>query len=158
MLSTIQIEQEVQTRLQEQGLHGALALLNSRTPHRFTGAYRYDGDVLRNEGLYDRFAPEGVRGDDVPMPLAYCALVGERNSGLQFADAREDGRFAWKSGSAVVSYCGALMRDESGRPYGTVCHFDLLRCEPNVTELEQLEVVAPLIFRWLRARAAGGRD
>ncbi|MEO5821222.1 MAG: hypothetical protein ABIT71_12025 [Vicinamibacteraceae bacterium] len=151
------IVQEVQSRLEESGLHGALALLNSRTPHRFTGAYRYDGEVLRNEGLYDRFSPEGVRGEDVPMPLAYCALVGERNAGLEFADAREDPRFAWKPGSPVVSYCGALMRDESGRPYGTLCHFDALRCEPNMTELEQLEKVAPLIFRWLRARSASAR-
>ncbi len=152
------IVQEVQARLEGSGLHGALALLNSRTPHRFTGAYRYDGEVLRNEGLYDRFLPESTRGDDVPMPLAYCALVGERNCGLQFADAREDPRFAWKPGSPVVSYCGALLRDESGRPYGTLCHFDALRCEPNLTELDQLDQVAPLIFRWLRARGASGRD
>ena len=153
----VAIAQEVQVRLDEQGLHGALALLNSRTPHRYTGAYRYDGDILRNEGLFDRFSPKEARGEDVPMPLAYCALVGERNRGLQFADAPEDPRFAWKPGSPVVSYCGALMRDESGRPYGTLCHFDALRCEPNVTELEQLELVAPLIFRWLRARNAGSR-
>ncbi len=73
------IVQEVNVRLDESGLHAALALLNSRTPHRFTGAYRYDGEILRNEGLYDRFSPESVGGDDVPMPLAYCALLGERN-------------------------------------------------------------------------------
>lgn len=152
-MPSVPIADEVQLCLDESGLHGALALLNSRTPHRFTGAYRFDGEVLRNEGLYDRFSPENVRGDDVPMPLAYCALVGERNGGLQFADAREDPQVAWKAGSAVVSYCGALLRDESGRPYGTLCHFDLLRCEPNVTELEQLEQVAPLIYRWLTARA-----
>ena len=30
------------------GVHAALRYLNSRTPHRFTGVYRYDGDVLRN--------------------------------------------------------------------------------------------------------------
>jgi hypothetical protein len=149
------IVQEVQARLAHSGLHGALELLNSRTPHRFTGAYRYDGDMLRNEALYDRFSPEIVRGDDVPMSLAYCALVGERGSGLEFADARDDPRFAWKSGSMVVSYCGVLLRDdESGLPFGTLCHFDALRCEPNATELEQLEQVAPLIYRWLRARAA----
>ena len=146
--------QEVQARLEESGLHSALALLNSRTPHRYTGAYRYDGEILRNEGLYDRFSPNAERGDDVPMPLAYCALVGQRNDSLLFADAREDPHVAWKPGSPVVSYCGALMRDESGRPYGTLCHFDALRCEPNVSELKQLEAVAPFIYRWLRARGA----
>jgi len=156
-MPSMPIVDEIETRLEESGLHGALALLNSRTPHRFTGAYRYDGEMLRNEGLFDRFSPETERGDDVPMPLAYCALVRERNGGLLFADAREDPQVTWKTGSAVVSYCGALLRDESGRPYGTLCHFDALRCEPNVTELEQLEQVAPLIVRWLQARAAPAR-
>lgn len=150
--------EEVRARLQEAGLHGALAFLNARTPHRFTGVYRYDGEILRNEALYDRSSPEQLRGDDVPMPLAYCALVGERGDGLMFADAREDPRIAWKPGSPVVSYCGAVLRDESGRPYGTVCHFDLHRCEPNVSELEQLDEVTPLIYRWLQSEGGRGRE
>lgn len=154
-MTSLRIEQEVQARLVESGLHGALELLNSRTPHRFTGAYRYDGEILRNEGLYDRFSPEIVRGDDVPMGLAYCALLAEHDAGMHFADAGADPRFAWKPGSGVVSYCGALLRDaETGLPYGSLCHFDLLRCEPNATELAQLEQVAPLIQRWLKERAA----
>jgi len=157
-MSKSSVVEAVGARLQEAGLHGALAFLNSRTPHRFTGVYRYDGEMLRNEALYDRYSPEALRGDDVPMPLAYCALVGERGEGLVFADAREDARFTWKSGSPVVAYCGALLRDESGRPYGTVCHFDLERCEPNVSELERLDEVTPLIYRWLQSDGARDRE
>jgi hypothetical protein len=41
--------EEVRARLEEDGLHGALALVNGRTPHRFTGVYRYDGEMPRNE-------------------------------------------------------------------------------------------------------------
>lgn len=154
-MSSLPLLREVQERLNDSGLHAALALLNSGTPHRFTGAYRYDGEMLRNEGLYDRFSPEVERGEDIPMPLAYCALVRERDDSLQFADAREDPRFTWKSGTDTISYCGALLRDEDGHPYGTLCHFDVRRCEPNVTQLEQLEQVAPVIVRWLQARASG---
>ncbi len=151
-MSTSRTVEEVQERLEASGLNGALQFLNARTPHRFTGVYRYDGDMLRNEALYDRFSPELVRGDDVPMLQAYCALVRERGTGLMFADARAGTSVAWRPGTPVVSYCGALLRDESGRPFGTLCHFDLDRCEPNVSVLEQLDEVAPLIYRWLRER------
>lgn len=156
-MSNSSVVEAVGARLQESGLHGALEFLNSRTPHRFTGVYRYDGDMLRNEALYDRFSPDALRGDDVPMPLAYCALVGERGEGLVFADGREDPNVSGKVDTAVISYCGALMRDESGRPYGTVCHFDLDRCQPNVSELERLDEVTPLIYRWLQSAGPPGR-
>jgi hypothetical protein len=62
------------------GLHTALRYLNSRTPHRFTGVYRYDGEVLRNMALFDRSAPETQRGIDIPMADAYCANVGRWSS------------------------------------------------------------------------------
>lgn len=147
------IAQELGTRLESAGLHGALAFLNSRTPHRFTGVYRYDGEVLRNVGLFDRFSPEQARGDDVPMGNAYCALVGNRGRSMMFADARDDPRFEWKPGSPVVSYCGALLRDAQGEPFGTLCHFDVHRCEPNLADLEVLDTVGPLVYGWLSRKA-----
>ena len=64
-------------------------------------------------------------------------------------DASCDPRFSHKPGSAVVSYCGALIRDRNGNPFGTLCHFDVLRCEPNPSELVFLDEVAPRIFGWI---------
>ena len=145
----------VRQTLDREGVHACLRLLNSRTPHRFTGIYRYDGDMLRNVALYDRFDPVATRGDDVAMTDAYCAIVGATQCPLEFVDARTDGRFAHKSGSSVVSYCGALIRDEAGRPFGTLCHYDVRACQASGTELALLEAVAPFVMARLRAEASG---
>lgn len=115
-MTPLRIVEEVRTRLEESGLHGALALLNSRTPHRFTGAYRYGGEILRNEGLFDRFSPEIERGDDVPMSLAYRALVGERGGGLQFSDARGDPHVTWKPGIASSRIAAPCYVTHPGTP------------------------------------------
>jgi hypothetical protein len=40
--------------LHQQGVHAALEHLNHRTPHRYTGLFRFDGEMLRNEALFDR--------------------------------------------------------------------------------------------------------
>jgi hypothetical protein len=141
---------EVAAMLAARRLHDALRYLNSRTPHRFTGVYRYDGDLLRNEALFDRFKPELRRGDDVAMCDAYCALVGERREPLEFEDARVDGRFEVKAGSPVVSYCGVLIRDEQDRPFGTLCHYDVMRCQERVSDIPLLEGAAPLVLACLR--------
>ena len=41
----------------QQSVHAALHYLNARTPHRYTGIWRYEGELLRNEALYDRSNP-----------------------------------------------------------------------------------------------------
>lgn len=137
--------------LSEKGLHEALRFLNQRTPHRFTGVYRYDGDVLRNEHLFDLNAPEVTRGPDVPMVDAYCDMVRRTDEPIEFLDVRRDGTIAPKEGSPVVSYCGVLIRDEEGQPYGTLCHYDVKRCEERSSDMPLLEAVAPLVYRALGA-------
>lgn len=62
------------------GVYAALRYLNSHTLHRFTGVYQYDGEMLRNTALFDRFDPQQQRGIDVPLADAYCANVGRTAS------------------------------------------------------------------------------
>ena len=100
--------------LQEEGVHGALRFLNKRTPHRFTGIYRYDGDTLRNVYIFDVFDPDVTKGQDVPMADAYCANVGLKGSGIEFSDISAENSVETRHGSPVVSYCGALIRDLHG--------------------------------------------
>ncbi|MHB8915671.1 MAG: hypothetical protein ACYC4K_07640 [Thiobacillus sp.] len=68
--------------LSSAGISAALGFLNARTPHRFTAIYRYDGDMLRNEYLYDQFHTEVVKGEDVPLAKAYCSIVAHTRSAL----------------------------------------------------------------------------
>lgn len=134
--------------LHETGLHGALRFLNARTPHRFTGVYRYDGAMLRNVALFDQFNPDHIRGDDAPMGNTFCSLVPRFGGALAFADASSDPRVS-HVGTPVVSYCGVQLRDGDGEPLGTLCHFDLKPCEPRTSDLPFLEMLAPLLQRMI---------
>lgn len=136
-----------------EGVHAALRYLNSRTPHRFTGVYRYDGEMLRNMALFDRHEPQQQRGIDIPMADAYCANVGRSREPLEFADAKGDGRFPFLSGSPVVCYSGVLISTPEGVPYGTLCHYDVQRCETRTSDIPLLQAAAPFIYEALEGQA-----
>jgi len=136
------------TILQQQGVHAALDYLNRRTPHRYTGLFRFDGDILRSEVLFDRNQPNVRQGLDVPMAVTYCALVGKQEAPLNILDAATDPR-AQGVDTPVISYCGVLIRDDQGRAYGTLCHYDMQRCQQRTTDLPLLEAAAQLLYHHL---------
>ena len=133
------------------GLHDGLRFLNARTPHRYTGIYRYDGDMLRNVYLYDQFSPSTRKGADVKMVDAYCAIVGQRQAGVEFDDIHAEESIAVKPDSPVVSHCGALITDDHGEPFGTLCHYDIKPSQARLSDMPILEAIAPLIFEALQA-------
>jgi len=136
--------------LRQDGVRGGLQYLNSRTPHRYTGVFRFDGDVLRNEVLFDRYEPTLHKGDDVPLEDTYCSLVGQQEAPLEISDAASDPRVQGKINTPVVSYCGILMRDSHGKAFGTLCHYDMNRCQERTTDLPLLEAAASLLYQALR--------
>lgn len=148
------IVQDVQDALAAGGLFAALRTLNQRAPHRFTGVYRYDGDTLRNVALFDRWHPEAERGTDAPMAETFCALVPSQGMSLEVVDGTTDKRFPWMRDNDVVCYCGALLRDEAGTPWGTVCHFDLQPCEAARSILPEMLAVSALVYEAAALRAA----
>lgn len=137
---------QLRDALREGGLQAGLAWLNGRTPYRFTGMYRYDGDTLRNVALFDRWTPDARQGADAPMAETFCAILRDSGEWLEVDDGPNDARFPWMRDNAVVCYCGALLRDEQGQPWGTVCHFDLQRCQPVRGEVDLLLAAAPLLY------------
>ena len=137
--------------MQAQGIHAALQYLNSRTPHRYTGVFRFDGEVLRNEALFDRLQPAVQQGDDVPMAVTYCSLVGQQLAPLEITDAATDPRVRGVIDTPVVSYCGVLVRDAQGQPFGTLCHYDMQRCQERTTDQPLLEAAAALFYEQLQA-------
>lgn len=140
-----EVVREFESRVRQGGLHGGLRYLNSRTPHRFTGIYRYDGQTLRNVYLFDQFAPGEKRGGDVPMADAYCATVGNYGDKLEFSDVQRDA-IPLRGSSPVVSYCGALIRDRAGNPWATLCHYDIKPCEVRSSDMPVLEMIAPILL------------
>lgn len=145
---------DFQDVLQRTGLHGALRFLNGRTPHRFTGVYRYDGPILRNVGLYDQFNPEQPQGDDAPIENTFCSLLPGFGGALAFLDAAADPRVAHVA-TPVVSYCGVQLRGGDGVALGTLCHFDLNPCQSRTSDLQFLEMLAPLLQRTVEETLAG---
>ncbi|MGI4734458.1 MAG: hypothetical protein ACRYG7_04695 [Janthinobacterium lividum] len=134
--------------LQQQGVHAALEYLNRRTPHRYTGLFRFDGEMLRNKVLFDRNQPLVSHGKDVPMAVTYCALVGRQEAPLNILDAATD-PLAQGVATPVISYCGVLIRNDQGQAYGTLCHYDLQRCQERTTDLPLLEAAAQLLYHYL---------
>lgn len=151
---------EFEATLDSAGVHAALVFLNKRTSHRFTGIYRYDGEMLRNVALVDKFAPDARTGGDVTMGDAYCALVRDADLGdeLVFEDAADDPRFEPKPGSPVVSYCGVLLRDEAGKPFGTLCHYDVRRCQAPSHDTALLHAAGPRLLERLRTNGLSVQD
>ena len=141
---------QVSEALRAGGLHAALAVLNARTVHRFTGIFRYDGDTLRNVALFDRFVPDVRHGADAPMVASYCAIVPRVGKSLEVNDGRSDTRFAWMQDNPVVYYCGVLVCDPAGTAIGTLCHYDLQRCETRSSELPLMGAVAPLLYQAIK--------
>lgn len=143
-MSTIQ-DQAAEV-LRVDALHALLRLLNARTPHRFTGVFRYDGDILRSVCLFDRSDSALRKGSDYPMQDTYCSRVASASGALEFSDIDAPDAPIRNPKSPVVSYCGVLIRDAQGRGVGTLCHYDVLPCQERVSDRELLEALSPLIF------------
>jgi hypothetical protein len=135
--------------LEAQGVLAALRVLNGRAPHRYTGIYKYDPVILRNIYLVDAFDPTVTRGTDVPNEDAYCVLLADQR---EFAFGRpQDAPCPAKLASPVASYCGVLLVRSNGTPFGSLCHFDVARCEEPATQMPQLVAIAPHIMATLEA-------
>jgi CheY-like chemotaxis protein len=140
------IAHDVQGVLATGGVHAALAFLNERTLHRFTGVYRFDGITLRNVSLFDRINPSALKGDDAPMRETYCSIVGRERAPFVTADTETDARLVEHPARLnVQSYCGVLLRNADSTPFGSLCHFDLAPVEPPGDVLDILEEAGPLI-------------
>jgi len=136
--------------------HGALAYLNARTTHRYTGLYRFDGPVLRSVLLVDRDDPAVRVGPDAPLRETFCAIVGETGRTFAMSDSHAEPRVVGHPArTAVVSYCGALVRDAEGRAVGTLCHFDVVPRPVPAAEILVLEAVAPLLAGVAGAEGSG---
>jgi GAF domain-containing protein len=151
------------TALQLGGVPAVLAELNARTRYRFTGVYRADPPFLRNVHLHDRENPTlRLAGDINTLNETYCAITAASCAPFATDDAGADPRLATHAARcSVLSYLGVPIRSPDGRPWGTLCHFDV---RPRVAprgEVPVLEWAASVLAaRLLRAaedgRAAGG--
>ena len=153
------VRREVEALLREDGLFGALRALNGTTGHRFTGIYRFERDWVRSIALFDRENPRLRAGTDVPMKETYCSLTPATGS-FQVHDAPADPRLAeHPARDSVLSYCGVHLVDATGRPWGSLCHYDLHPSRAAPGSLAVLEAVRPIVQRAIESAVGrGARD
>lgn len=137
--------------LGERGVAEALRYLNARTTHRFTGIYRFDGPTLRSLFLVDRLDAATTQGNDAPSEATFCSRVGLERQTFETNDAMADAAVGdHPARERVQAYCGALLRNADGTPFGSLCHFDPAPLVISSEERALLEAVAP----WLALAVA----
>lgn len=141
---------------QIEGLEAALRELNARVPHRYTGVYRFEGDLMRNLALVDKAGearPEHLAA--VPFKDSFCQYVlrdGGFQSGDTGADRRLDGHVYQ---GVLLSYHGVPVLDDAGQLFGSLCHFDQDSKKLSDGEFAMMQRVARVIPAFLRSRSAG---
>ncbi len=129
--------------VQRDGLYAALRLRNARTPHRFTGLFRFERDLLRNVCLFDRFDPEVRESGDTPVRDTYRGLIDHKAGVIEFGDVALPDAGVARLNSPVVSCCGVAINDVMGRQVGSLCHHDLRPCEERISDRRRLRAAAP---------------
>jgi hypothetical protein len=80
------------------------------------------------------------------MKESYCWLTGLGGASYVIEDACCDSRLAAHAArESVRSYVAVLLRDKTGAPWGTLCHFDFEPRTPAEGTQQRLELFRPLI-------------
>lgn len=146
MESTQSVVGEFTVLLEHEGLHRALAFLNGRTRHRYTGLYRFEPPMLRSVCLFDRENPSLHIGGDSPMQETYCSIVGQLERSFSTSDAAVDKRLATHPArTSIQAYCGSPIVNDGGTCIGSLCHFDVRPRLVPANEIPVLEVIARLL-------------
>ena len=158
MENTQSVVAEFRSIFDRKGLHAALAYLNARTRHRFTGVYRFEPPMLRSVCLYDRENPALHVGSDAKMSETYCSIVGAETEWFATANADADTRVNEHPARVnFQAYCGAPVVDGGGACVGTLCHFDQrprLIPETEIPVMEQIgRLLAAMMARTEAVRA-----
>lgn len=128
------------------GVRGAIAFLNSMTPHRFTSLYRFDGPTLQNITFFDRENPNVETCEDIPVEASYCVFVRDLSESFTVQDAERDERVRNHPKQATVQcYCGVPLLDRNGKMFGSICHFDFTPGRISNRDVELLEYMARLL-------------
>ena len=138
--------------LESGGLPAGLGYLNSLTPHRFTGLFLSDGEMLRNVALYDRSDPNAAPWDAFPMLHSYCSIILATGESFSTSSAMEDPRLLDHAArESVRSYCGVPLLDAEGHVIGTLCHFDFIAQPAEVVNPELMLAIPELIAPYIGA-------
>lgn len=139
----------VRNALSERGVLAALALLNDRTEYRYTGIYKFEGEVMRAVHVFDRFAEHRTWLRAVPLGRSFCRYVLQEGEFLTVSASNDTRLGSHPYDGIVESYYGRLLQRNDGGVYGTFIHFDMELREIAAQELAFLKEVVPLFLGYL---------
>lgn len=132
------------------GLLPGLRYLNARTPHRFTGIFKYENKNLRNLFLVDREDVHAQPWPTFPATHSYCGIMHDTARPFVTGNAHLDERLIeHPARDQVISYCGVPLRAPSGELYASLCHFDYRPILFSATDLEFVCDAAPHVMEAL---------
>jgi hypothetical protein len=140
----------VRSVLANHGIRPALALLNDRSPYRYTALYKLIGETMHAVHVFDRQSEYRTWLKAVPLDSSFCQWAIREGEFLT-RHASADPRLQHNRPLAglVESYYGRVLRRTNGKPWGTFIHFDL---EPRSIEKAEtlfLQEVTPLFLDYL---------
>ncbi|VTU27367.1 hypothetical protein H6CHR_02782 [Variovorax sp. PBL-H6] len=138
----------VRNVLANHGIHPALALLNDRTPYRYTAIYKLNGEIMEAVHVFDRNAEYRSWLKAVPLDKRFCQFA-IREGEFTTQHASKDQHQVSPYDGLVESYHGRLLRREDGSPYGTFIHFDVEPRSIAEGEATFLQDVIPLFLEYL---------
>ena len=143
-LDLSQQTEAVRSTLNTHGVSAALALLNDRTPYRFTALYKLDGGQMRAVHAFDRTSEYRTWLTAVPLERSFCQYAIEQGE-FMTTHASTDLRLRHKPHAGLIeSYYGRVLMREDGAAWGTFIHFDLEPCSIDPRETDFLREVLPL--------------
>ena len=126
-----------------------LNFLNSRTTFRYTGIFRWEGDMVRTICLFDRNGEKVPSSPTVRLDDTFCQFVTEASNFITTESANDERLMKFKNRDAMDSYVGLPLLREPGDIYGTLCHFDPEARLISDSEVLFLQAVAVLLMDYL---------
>ncbi|APW38701.1 hypothetical protein RD110_17065 [Rhodoferax koreense] len=144
----------VREALRTGGIENGLRELNLGVPHRYSGIFRLDGDLLQNTHMVDKQGlprPDGL--ETVVLSDSFCQIV--LRDGFLLADhsGRDPRLAASPYQNIVVAYHGVPILDNAGELSGTLCHFDMVEQSISDAEFACLQEAARLFAGLLSRRS-----
>ena len=142
--------QQLESVLNEGGLHAGLIFLNARVAHRCTAVYKLDGSVLSLVARVDKIDGESSPGQSVvPLTDSFCQFVVNTGPVL-VTNAKNDPRVIGSPyAGPVVGYVGLPLIRGPGELFGTFCHYDFCEQPMSDEEFAFLQGVAQLLPRFI---------
>ncbi|VTU25304.1 hypothetical protein [Variovorax sp. RA8] len=138
----------VRNVLANRGIRSALALLNDRTPYRYTAIHKLIGETMEAVHVFDRNAEYRSWLKAVPLDRSFCQFA-IREGEFTVHHASQDPSLVSPYDGLVESYHGQLLRREDGSPWGTFIHFDVEPRSIAQEEVAFLQDVIPFFLDYL---------